>query len=148
MWINRTPQHGGIWRGKSSQNTTSSKVKSPPDSSYETLLRQLKASAHTSNNPSPKNVSFDMPTTSPSGIPGVGGSPPPIPPVAALVSTPEIMSAPDPTSWYAYDILDEERRQMELGLQNAANKLEKSMDAYNLLMDSLGITRAAANHPP
>ncbi len=75
-----------------------------PDSSYETLLRQLKASAHTSNKPSPKNVSFDMPTTSTYGIPGVGDSPLPIPPAAAVVSAPEIMSAPDPASWHTYEM--------------------------------------------
>ncbi len=40
-------------------------------------------------------MSFDMPTTSPSGILGVGGSPPPIPPVSAVVSIPEVMAALD-----------------------------------------------------
>ncbi len=59
-----------------------------------------------------------------------------------------IMSAPDPASLYTYDALDEERQQWELGLQIAANKLEKSMDALNFLTDSLGLARAAANHPP
>ncbi len=51
--------------------------------------------------------------------------------------------------------MDEERRQWELGMQNALialdktiEKSDKSMDAFNLMIDSLGITRAAANHPP
>ncbi len=43
-----------------------------------------------SNKPSPENKPFDIPTTSSSGIPVVGGSPPPIPHVA-VVSEPEIV---------------------------------------------------------
>ncbi len=91
-------------------------------------------------------------------------SPLPIPPAAAVVSTLEIMSAPAPTFWYAYrgyDILDEERRQWELRMQNATTRQEKlalleeematdqaKYDAFNSLIDSLDITHAAANHPP
>ncbi len=80
------------------KRTTSPKVKSPPELSYETQLRQLKASINTNNKPLPENVLFDMPTTSSSGIPGVGVSPPPIPSVSAIVSTPEVMFAPDQAS--------------------------------------------------
>ncbi|MCP3666916.1 MAG: hypothetical protein GY696_31220, partial [Gammaproteobacteria bacterium] len=79
---------------KSHKRTTSSKVKSPPECSYEAQLRQLKASIDTSNKLPPEIVPLDMPTMSSSGISGVGGSPPPppIPPVAAVVSAPEITS--------------------------------------------------------
>ncbi len=41
-----------------------------------------------------------MPMTSSSGNPGVGGAPPPIPPVAAIVSAPENMTATDPDSFF------------------------------------------------
>ncbi len=75
--------------------------KSQSDRSYETQLRQLKASIKTNNKPSPENVHFEMPTTSSSGIPGVGGSPPHIPPVAAVVSAPEKMTFTDPFSEYS-----------------------------------------------
>ncbi len=144
---------------KSHKRNTSSKVKSPPELSYETQLRQLKASINTNNKPSPENVLFDMPTTSSSGIPVVGGSPPPILPVSAVVSAPEVMFVPDQASLYTYDqeydVLDEERQQWKLGLQNSAIRWEelslkakKCMDDYNSMMDSFGITRAAVNHPP
>ncbi len=89
--------------------------------SYETQLCQLKASIDTSIKPSPENVSFGMPTTSASGIFGTGGSLPPVPPVP-------------PVAQQDLDFL--------------VNNLGISPDVFNFLMDSIGITRVAANHPP
>ncbi|MCP3668013.1 MAG: hypothetical protein GY696_36915 [Gammaproteobacteria bacterium] len=95
---------GGGWlgKGKSHQKFASSKVKSPPELSYETQLCQFKNSIDTSSKPSPENVSSDKLMMSSSGIPGVGGSPPSptIPLVTPVVSAPEIMSTTDPISLF------------------------------------------------
>ncbi len=63
--------------------------------SYETQLHQFKDSINTSNKLSPEYVPSDMLTMSPSGIPGVGGSPspPPIPSVAAAASASDFMKS-------------------------------------------------------
>ncbi len=133
-------------KGKSHRKKTSSKVKSPPELSYETQLRQFKDSIKTSNNSLPENVPNDIPTTSYSGILGVGDSPPPVPPVT-VVAKPEIIM-----DRATFDRMNEEDR--DNMLRNGQLELQKNMDELRKFMGNLcpGLTPeglfAAADYTP
>ncbi|MCP3662455.1 MAG: hypothetical protein GY696_08180 [Gammaproteobacteria bacterium] len=116
-------------KGKSDQKKTSSEVKSQPELSYETQLRQFKDSIKTSNKTSPECVPNDIPTTSYSGILGVGDSPPPVPPVT-VVATPKIIM-----DRATFDRMNEEDR--DNMLRNGQYELQKNMDELQKVMEIL-----------
>ncbi len=121
-------------KGKSHQKTTSSKVKSPPELSYETQLRQFKDSIDTSNKPSPGNVPFDIPATSHREFLAWAVLRPPIP-TATVVSALEIMDRA------AFDRMTKEDRAYDLYRSNHQQAELLQKECKNLWMNCVNLQK-------
>ncbi len=103
----------GSWETDPCETPTTSKSNHDMKISYETQLRQLKASINTNNKPSPENIFFDS-----------------TPPVSAAVSTPEVKFAPDQASSNTYD---QERNSSKLRRQGVVKWFDTSKMSYGFI---------------